>query len=61
MNIFFLHEQSALWASTTPFSGLRSGLALSKVQRTAPKPARKQSVLLQGLIHESLGFMNNAG
>jgi hypothetical protein len=43
-----LHEQSALRASTAAFSGLRSGLTLSKVRSTASKPARKQTAFFAG-------------
>lgn len=48
-----LHEQSALRASTSVSSDLRSGLALSKVQSTVSKPARKQKAFLQVLIREA--------
>ncbi len=61
MNPIRLHEQSALRASTAAFSGLRSGLTLSKVRSTASKPARKQTAFLQVIIHESKEFVNNTG
>jgi len=57
----WIHEQSALRASTSTIWGLRSGLALSKVWNTESKPAWKQTAFLQVLIHESPGFVNNAG
>jgi hypothetical protein len=57
----WLHEQSALWASTAASSGLRSGLALSRCGSTLSKPVSKIFNLLRVLIHESSGFVNNAG
>ena len=48
----WLHELSALWASTVAFLGLRSGLALSGCESTLSKPATKIFNLLRVLIHE---------
>jgi hypothetical protein len=61
LNPIRLYEQSALRASTAAFSGLRSGLTLSKVQSTASKLARKQPAFLQVIIHEFFEFVNNQG
>ena len=57
----WIHEQSALRASTPTIWGLRSGLTLSQVWSTESKPAWKRTAFLQVLIYESLGFVNHAG
>jgi hypothetical protein len=61
MNPCWLHEQSALWASTAAFPGLHSGLALSRCESTLSQRATKIFNLLRVFIHESSRFVNNAG
>ena len=61
MNCFRLHESSALQYSTTAFTGLRSGLVLSKVLAARRNLQESIIAFLQVLIHEATGFVNNAG
>jgi hypothetical protein len=61
MSCLRFHESSALRASTTAFTDLRSGLALSTVLAARRNLQESIIAVLQVLIHEATRFVNNAG